>query len=222
MTIMDIYLICFIVGLLLSLTSFLFGTLHLHLHAHLPHLGHGLHIPHLGHVTPVGHASPGGSGGAGGNGAEMPLFNFGTITAFLAWFGGVGYLLTRHTHMYAVAGVGLSLLAGAAGAAIVFLLVAKVLMKHEKNLDPADYSMIGVLGSVVSTIREGGTGEIVYSQEGTRRVTGARSDAGTAISKGTEVVVTRYEKGIAYVRPWEELSKSGPEFERDSVQIRRE
>ena len=35
----------------------------------------------------------------------------------------------------------------------------------------------------------------------------ARSDEGFAIPKGTEVVVTRYEQGIAYVRPWEELDE---------------
>jgi hypothetical protein len=46
----------------------------------------------------------------------------------------------------------------------------------------------------------------VYSQAGTRRVCGARSEDGTAIPKGTEVVVTRYEKGIAYVRLWSEMS----------------
>jgi len=47
---------------------------------------------------------------------------------------------------------------------------------------------------------------LIYSQEGTRRVAGARAETGAAIPKGTEVVVTRYEKGIAYVRPWEELA----------------
>ena len=28
---------------------------------------------------------------------DMPFFNFATITAFLAWFGGTGYLLTRYS-----------------------------------------------------------------------------------------------------------------------------
>jgi hypothetical protein len=81
-----------------------------------------------------------------------------------------------------------------------------VLMSEEENMDPADYEMVGVLGKVSSSIREGGTGEIVYSQMGTRRVCGARSDDGEASGKGTEVVVTRYEKGLAYVRLWSEMS----------------
>ena len=39
----------------------------------------------------------------------------------------------------------------------------------------------------------------------------ARGENGEAIPKGVEVVVTRFEKGIAYVRRWEEISEmSGP------------
>jgi hypothetical protein len=66
--------------------------------------------------------------------------------------------------------------------------------------------MVGVLGRVCSSVREGGTGEMIYAQMGTRRVCGTRSDDGSAIAKGAEVVVTRYEKGIAYVRLWSEMS----------------
>ena len=42
--------------------------------------------------------------------------------------------------------------------------------------------------------------------EGLRRCSGARSEDGTAIPKGAEVVVQRYEKGIAYVRRWEDMA----------------
>ena len=77
-----------------------------------------------------------------------------------------------------------------------------MLFAHEAPLDPADYDMVGVLGKLSIPIRKGGTGELIYSQEGTRRVTGARSEDGLAIPKGAEVMVTRYEKGIAYVKPW--------------------
>ena len=75
--------------------------------------------------------------------------------------------------------------------------------------------MVGVLGKLSIPIRAGGTGELVYSQEGTRRVAGARSEDGAAIPKGVEVVVTRYEKGIAYVRVWDEyLALQGEVSER--------
>jgi len=79
-------------------------------------------------------------------------------------------------------------------------------MSGEEFMDPADYEMVGVLGRLSLPIREGGTGELIYSQAGTRRTCGARSENEAAIARGTEVVVTRYEKGLAYVRPWEEMA----------------
>ena len=92
--------------------------------------------------------------------------------------------------------------------AIVFVFMAKVLMKDSGELDPADYEKIGVLGQITNPIRAGGTGELVFVQEGVRQVCGARSEGGDAIAKGTEVVVTRYDKGIAYVRRYDELEAS--------------
>jgi len=197
MTWTDFYLLCFVVGLLLSSISFIFGDLHLH--AHLPFhidLGHF----HLGAAP---HAHGPGLGSAG----EFPAINFGTVTAFLAWFGGIGYLLTRHSHIYAFGALAIAVLGGLVGASVIFFFVGKLLMKDQPNVDPSDYDVVGALGRVVSSIREGGTGEIIYSQMGTRHTSGARSESGEAIAKGTEVVVTRYDKGIAYVKPWEEMQR---------------
>jgi hypothetical protein len=103
-------------------------------------------------------------------------------------------------------GLLLSSMAGLIGGGIIFLFLAKVLISDEEYLDPADFEMVGVLGKLSVPIREGGTGELIYSQMGTRRVCGARSEGGSAIAKGAEVVVTRYEKGIAYVSLWSEMS----------------
>ncbi|MFZ0278605.1 MAG: hypothetical protein WAL60_16980, partial [Candidatus Sulfotelmatobacter sp.] len=139
-------------------------------------------------------------------GGGVSPFNFVTLTAFLAWFGGTGYLLTRYSGLWVGFGLLASAISGLVGGGIVFLFLSKVLISEDENMDAADYEMVGVLGRVCSPIREGGTGEIVYTQMGTRRVCGARSDDCSAIAKGTEVVVTRYEKGIAYVRLWSEMS----------------
>ena len=95
---------------------------------------------------------------------------------------------------------------GFVGAAIIYLFLTRVLMSAEEDMDPTDYEMVGVLGRISSSIREGGTGEIIYSQAGTRRTCGARAEDGSAISKGIEIIVTRYEKGIAYVRLWTEMA----------------
>jgi hypothetical protein len=69
---------------------------------------------------------------------------------------------------------------------------------------------VGVLGRISSPIREGGTGEIIFSQAGTRQTCGARSESGEALPRGIEVIVTRYEHGIAYVRRWEDLAEGRP------------
>jgi hypothetical protein len=58
------------------------------------------------------------------------------------------------------------------------------------------------------TIRENGTGEIIFPLGGSRRCSGARSEDGALIEKGAEIVIARYEKGIAYVRRWEEFVNS--------------
>jgi len=211
----DFYLICFAVGFLLSAISFVAGGLRLHLH--LPHLPHG-GIGHI-HTGGVGTAGSGGSA-AGGHAAHAPAtgrgaanasadvspFNFITLTAFLAWFGGTGFLITRFAHVWVALGLLLSTTAGMVGGGIVFLFLSRVLVSPTENMDAADYEMVGVLGRTSLPIRERGTGEIIYSQAGTRRTCGARSEDGAVIEKGTEVVVTRYEKGIAYVRKWEEMS----------------
>ncbi len=96
-------------------------------------------------------------------------------------------------------------MSGLGGAAIIFWFLAKM-MATEAPLDPADYDMIGVLGRVASPIRKGGTGELIYARAGSRRASPARSEDGNDIVRDTEVVVTRFEKGIAYVRRWDELN----------------
>jgi membrane protein implicated in regulation of membrane protease activity len=129
-----------------------------------------------------------------------------TLSAFLAWFGGAGYLLSRHSTLWFFTALLISLLAGTGGAAVIYLFIARVLSSPDEALDPADFEMVGVLGKLSVPIRQGGTGELIYSQAGTRRVSAARAEDGSAILKGTEVVVTRYERGVAYVRCWAELS----------------
>ena len=214
MTWADFYLICFAVGFCLSFFSFVFGGGRIG-RLHLPHFhGHtgGAHIPAttgpVSHSPVAGHApaGTGTTGHAANQSSGVSPFNFVTLTAFLAWFGGTGYLLTRYSGVWVGFGLLTSIASGLVGGGIVFLFLSRILISDDENMDPADYEMVGVLGRVCSTIREGGTGEMIYAQMGTRRVCGARSEDGSAVSKGSEVVVTRYEKGIAYVRLWEELS----------------
>src|SRR5690349_24426228 len=186
------YLICFVVGFAFTTVSFLSGTLHVH----LP--GHGRF--HVGHAGPHG-------GSQGSHGSSFGFFNPMTIAVFLAWFGGTGYLLVHLRHIWVFAGLAFSTLAGMIGAGVVIVFATKYLMAYESNLDPMDYEMVGVLGKVSGSIRSRGTGEIIFVQEGARKACAARSEEGEEIRRGEEVVVTRFDQGVAYVRRWSELAE---------------
>ncbi len=206
------YLVCFVVGFSFSVLSFLGGlhrfNFHLPKHLSLGGAGHGAahgvahgagtHGNATAHHAQAGHAAV--------QGGHFPFFNPMTMAAFLTWFGGTGYLLVHLRHIWIFAGLSLASLAGLAAASIVFLFVAKVLMANERDLDPLDYEMVGVLGRLGCPIRAGGTGEIIFAQEGVRKPCAARSENGESLAKGEEVVVTRYERGVAYVRRWEDLT----------------
>src|SRR5260370_807191 len=172
---------CFILGFLFTTLSFLSGTMHVH-----------LHFPGHGHFHIGGHGGARG-GGVRGHGSNFSFFNPMAIAVFLAWFGGTGYLLVHLRHIWAFAGLTLASLAGIAGASIVLLFVAKFLMAEDHTLDPMDFEMVGVLGKVSGTIRKDGTGEIIFEQQGVRKACPARSEVAEEISRGQEVVVTKYE-----------------------------
>jgi membrane protein implicated in regulation of membrane protease activity len=185
------YLICFGVGLVLSVAFFLGGFAHLH-------LGHF----HLGH-SPLAHH---GTGAHNGGSRGLSAFNGFTFTAFLCWFGGAGYLLHRYSIFVATLVLLLSVVSGLFGAALLWAILFKVLLPRERVLNSEDTEMTGVLAKVSDSIRSNdGIGEILFLQTGARRSSAARSDDGRTIERGTEVVVIRYERGIAYVRPWAEL-----------------
>ena len=181
------YLICFALGLSFTVLSFLGMSSHLHFHAHVN--SHGGHV-HAGHDA---------------KGSVSPVNGF-TLAAFLCWFGGCGYLLERYANFVMPLVLGFSTITGIVGAAILFWFMARVLLPHERELTAADTEVVGVLGKVTGTIREDGAGEIQFSQNGARRFAVARSEAGVAIPRDVEVVVMRYEQGVAWVRRWDEIS----------------
>ncbi len=180
----DFYLGCFVFGLALTALSFFGGLGHLH-------LGHF----HVGHVAKV-HAH--------GRGSLSPV-NLFTVTAFLCWFGGLGYLLTRQ-HAFAVWMVlAVSVAAGMASATLVFLFFARVLLPHERALVPEDTEMRGVVARVSMPLRSTGPGEIIFTLNGTRRSAPARAEGERTLARGTEVLVTHYERGVAWVEPFQSL-----------------
>ena len=196
MTWTDFYLLCFIVGFTLSVLSFLGGAAHIHLPFkwHLPF--HGWH--HAGGLA--GRGMPQVRGG-------LSWFNAMTIMVFLAWFGGIGYVLSTHSRLLAIAALLIAASAGVFAAGVVFKFMAKIVKVSDAHMLDWDYRIEGTVGTVSSPIRENGTGEMIFEQKGVRKSVGVRSEDGKPLPNGAEVAITRYENGIAYVKKWEEFTK---------------
>jgi hypothetical protein len=101
----------------------------------------------------------------------------------------------------------LAVLSGLMGAAIIFGFLIKVLLPHERVLLPEDTEMRGVVARVSSTLRPNSIGEILFSLDGARRSAPARTENGETVARDTQVLVERYEQGIAWVRPFTDLEE---------------
>lgn len=166
---------CFAFGLLFTVATFLLGAIG------------GAHAPAHGHGHGTNHVSP---------------LSLSMLSAFLTWFGGAGYVLTRYSPLAAVAVTLMALAFGAVGGALFFIAIARYIVPRLTVMNPEDFRVDGVVARVTSRIQPGGIGEIVYTLGGTRHADGARSESGQLIERGTQVVILRMEKGIAYVEPW--------------------
>lgn len=188
----SLFLGCFSFGLLFTVATFLLGSFG------------SLHLPHFfGGTTHAG-------GGANGQHDNVSggVLNPSTLSAFLMWFGGGGYLLTRYSPLAAITITLFATVAGLAGAGIVFAVIMRYFLPRLTVLAREDFQLEGVVARVSSTILAGGTGEIVYSLGGTRHVDGARSVTPETLERGTQVIILRIEKGIAYVDRWEKFAET--------------
>lgn len=168
--------------------------------------GHDLNLDVGGHHVEV-NVSPADAHGGADAAHDGPSFlNMPTIMAAFTWFGGVGYLLRHSLGMNGYVAAGLAVASGLVGGGIMFVLLARILWPMmSKPLSTADYKLPGTAARVVSSIRAGGVGEIVYVKNGTRFTAGARSADEEPIAKGSEVVILSYERGLATVQDVDKL-----------------
>jgi hypothetical protein len=218
-----VFVFCFVFGVATSLLSLALGALQGGDGGHaLGGEGGGDHGSlHLGGEGggDGGHALAHAGGAAGGEdlhldvgegqGGQVSPFNLQTITTFLAFFGGSGWVLYSSVGLAPALALIAATIIGVAGGGVVFLFLVKVLLASQRFMDPASSRMEGTVARVSMAIRADGTGEIVFSRDGTRRSEGARSATGAPIAAGTEVVIVRYERGLAYVEPWASYAGEG-------------
>src|SRR5260370_20461378 len=152
MTWSDFYLLCFLVVFSLSVLSFLAGAVHLHLAFKMDLPLHGTH-----------HGGAGASHGGLRGGTHISWFNASSAMAFLAWFGGTGYLLTRHSHLFAFVSLLLSTVAGLAAGWVVFRFMVKLMNSTDAPMTSEDYRMESSLGTISMAITESGAGGLIVS-----------------------------------------------------------
>ena len=197
MTFVDFYWVCLIVGITLATLSLFLGMFHVdlpgtkwdfltggHLHANALSAGHG----------------PGGGATSG----HVSAANFSTLMVFLAWFGGAGVLFSRTLQWPQWVALPAATASGVFGAYLVYLFVARVLTARDHSMRPHEYMLPGTLATLTLAIRAGGPGAIGYVQGGSRKSAAARAEESGAIALGTEVIVVRFEDGIAYVRRFDQ------------------
>jgi len=221
----NLYLGCFLFGLIFTALSLFLSVGHLGgAHAPSSGAGHWLHMlggavdgpaHHIaGGHAPAAHASGPAAQAHGAHAAHAPgphaphadgldslsPLNLPTLLAFLTWFGGAGYIFRSTLGLDGPISALLALVSGVAGSAILFVILSRVLWAGQTPpMSRADYYLPGTRARVVSRIAAGGTGEIVFYKGGSRRVEGARGEGAVDLPRGVEVVITRYEKGLAYV-----------------------
>jgi hypothetical protein len=187
-----LYLGTFAFGVIFTIASFALGAFG---------GGHGVHLHGLD-LHGAGH----GAGGA--HDAHISPFSISTISAFLAWFGGAGYLLARYSHLAAVSVLLVAAGAGLVGGGIIFVILGKYVLPRLTELRAEDFQVQGTVGHLSVSIAAGGVGEIVYTLGQSQQIDGARSATNEAIERGAEVVILRREKGIAYVERWDKFASS--------------
>jgi hypothetical protein len=153
----------------------------------------GMDLDHSGHDAsgPAHHAHD----------ALAPI-NVSTILAFLTWFGGVAYLARNGFEWLTGFSLFFGAMAGVAGGWVV-LQVLRRLRAVEGTLDPTENRIEGTVARVTSSIREGGSGEIVYLIGGRQQILPARAIDGAAIARDSEVVIVDRSGGFALVQSWE-------------------
>ena len=207
-----VYLACLVGGLLATVVFAALGALggaghgaaHLHAGHALTH-GHGgagapAHGAALGHGTTTGQAPAAWLGAAFG--LTLSWINPLTLAAAALWFGGVG-LLAESALAGAVVVLPLAVVAALLGAAAVRAHMAALV---RSSSPPLRDGAAGALGTINAPIRADAVGEVIYTREGLRRSAPARSLDGQPLSRGTQVIIVRRERGIAWVSPLDPLA----------------
>jgi membrane protein implicated in regulation of membrane protease activity len=172
-----IYFICFLLGLLFTVLSALFGHF----------FGGG----HDGHVD-AGHSHSGDAEGGAGGMPGMSFFSPTVLASFLTAFGGFGLIFSQIQSTRSVwVSAPLAVVSGLGIATIVFWLFESFFSKTQCSSESRIATIVGHTAAIITPIPPNGVGEIAYVQNGTRYTAPAREESGLPIASGQNVKVTK-------------------------------
>lgn len=129
--------------------------------------------------------------------------NLPALAALMVVFGAVGYLLVRNSALGSGTIGMISAAAGAAGWFGMTVLMAKwALRPNEGSAHDEAEEMQGQLARVLTPIRANALGSVRYEKNGRQHDAPARGLDDREIPVDTDVVIDRFDGGVAVVEDW--------------------
>jgi membrane protein implicated in regulation of membrane protease activity len=181
----NVYLICFLVGLMFTLLSLFFG--HHHSGAGDAHAA----------VGTGGHAEAGYEhSGMPGVSPFSPMI----ICCFLTAFGGFGLIFSDiHATSNVYVSLGLAMVSAFAVAGAVLWGLSAMFHRTQCSSEGRISTLVGATATVITPIPPAGVGEIAYVQGGSRYTAPAREQTGQAVGNGQTVKITRVSESQFFV-----------------------
>lgn len=137
-----------------------------------------------------------------------PHANLPAFAALMVSFGAVGYLLVRNSALSSLATGLISTGSGVAGWIAMSLLMAKWALKaNPPGAHDEAEEFQGHLALVVGAISSTSLGSIRYERDGEQHVAPARGLGEADLPPGTEVVIDRFDEGVAVVEDWASVER---------------
>lgn len=131
---------------------------------------------------------------------DLPWFSPLIIASFVTCFGGVGLIARNLLHLGDLGSLIFAMPTAIGMAAVIFLLVAKLLFGSSASSEATMSEVIGNQAEVVTGIPESGLGEIAYVCKGFRYKAPARSSDAQPIEVGAKVRVLKSDGYIMTVK----------------------
>jgi membrane-bound ClpP family serine protease len=123
-----------------------------------------------------------------------------TIATFITGFGGGGVVAHYALRWPVLGSLGTAVASGLVVAAAAFAVLELIFSQTQAGSEFSVEETVGREAEVITPIPEGGVGEVAYITRGQREQGAARSADGSAIAKGSLVVIDKVLGPTLYVR----------------------